>query len=662
MEIPVYRENQVEPTVLPTPRMPGDSPAGQALEGAGKTLEGVAGQAFDLAREERIKANASVVMDAYVNVSKKALNLKNDALSKKGKDALVFDKYLSDYDEFYNSVKVNLTPEQQSLLDMRAAHEKLSFETTLHRHAREQSTALNNANAKALVDIEEQKLAVNYRVPSDFDIKNPASQINKFRASVADQLNMNGIHDTEPAFKDAMDKATSRAYADRIKLLMNENPKEAKHFLEVHQDEMEPHELERLKKEVAHLEAEQNGIGAAMSYLDDIKTGKKSETDITKELYEKFKDDPTTFKIAQAELNHLYTQNRADQVASTVSIAGSLEAKIDEATAKGQGASVAFLKNTDEYKQLSQMAADGNKAAATELSKVRSYAAKVQREETRLVKQQQSLNRQFFMLKIGDPQTLPKMSKEEIYNQGRDAGLSINQIKQVWGEHDKLVKESMTPAQMHNNNISTDMVNRVLDKANIPKDQREGFSQAWRGAIKAEETRLGHPMSAKEIEEAGIMGIQRHATTFLGITTGHKWEKPEGAPQKATTYPTDFTDRVTAVEKKRGVRVTDQQRQALYEEYKKESGDKRADGTQKGPGFLGTLKRPDGKVSTELSIGVNIDGKETEIPTLVPTLTEEEREHLINGGGVTERIAKKAVAHAKKRIAEGKSPFKEANE
>jgi len=84
---------------------------------------------------------------------------------------------------------------------------------------------------------------------------------------------------------------------------------------------------------------------------------------------------------------------------------------------------------------------------------------------------------------------------------------------------------------------------------------------------------------------------------------------------------------------------------------------KRADGTEKGEGYFGKLDRPDGKISTELSIGVELDGKEVEIPSLVPTLTEEEKQYLLDGNEPTEAIIKKAVEHAKKRMAEGKSPF-----
>jgi len=87
----------------------------------------------------------------------------------------------------------------------------------------------------------------------------------------------------------------------------------------------------------------------------------------------------------------------------------------------------------------------------------------------------------------------------------------------------------------------------------------------------------------------------------------------------------------------------------------------RADGTPKGKGYLGELKRKDGRVSTEISIGVELDGKETEIPTLVPTLTKEEVNYLLNdwreGMKIPEPIVRKAVEHAKKRMKSGLSPF-----
>jgi len=94
---------------------------------------------------------------------------------------------------------------------------------------------------------------------------------------------------------------------------------------------------------------------------------------------------------------------------------------------------------------------------------------------------------------------------------------------------------------------------------------------------------------------------------------------------------------------------------------------KRADGSEKGMGFLGLLKRPDGSVSSEISIGVTIDGKEVEIPTMVPTLTQQELDYLLNnpakqGHPIPESIIKKAYEHARQRMSQGLSPFAQPGE
>jgi hypothetical protein len=85
----------------------------------------------------------------------------------------------------------------------------------------------------------------------------------------------------------------------------------------------------------------------------------------------------------------------------------------------------------------------------------------------------------------------------------------------------------------------------------------------------------------------------------------------------------------------------------------------RPDGTPKGSGWLGELKRPDGGVSSELSIGVGIDGKHYLIPTLVPTLEQSEIDYLLKGGRPTDSIMNKAIEHAIERIKAGQSPFKD---
>ena len=87
---------------------------------------------------------------------------------------------------------------------------------------------------------------------------------------------------------------------------------------------------------------------------------------------------------------------------------------------------------------------------------------------------------------------------------------------------------------------------------------------------------------------------------------------------------------------------------------------KRPDGSEKGAGFLGVLKRPDGGISTEISVGLPIGGKEMDVPTLVPTLTEDEKNWLLTHDikdKIPESIMKKAKTHAEERIKAGKSPF-----
>jgi hypothetical protein len=90
----------------------------------------------------------------------------------------------------------------------------------------------------------------------------------------------------------------------------------------------------------------------------------------------------------------------------------------------------------------------------------------------------------------------------------------------------------------------------------------------------------------------------------------------------------------------------------------------RADGTAKGSGWLGIHKMTDGsnRDMSEYSIGVEINGKETDIPTLVPTLTKKELDYLLAGNKPNDAIMEKAVKHAEKRIKEGKSPFASESE
>jgi hypothetical protein len=92
----------------------------------------------------------------------------------------------------------------------------------------------------------------------------------------------------------------------------------------------------------------------------------------------------------------------------------------------------------------------------------------------------------------------------------------------------------------------------------------------------------------------------------------------------------------------------------------------RADGTVKGNGFLGILPRPDGLVSSELSVGTtDLTGKEMDIPTLVPTLTRDEVQYLLNTPPATRlpaSIFRKAIDFARQRMKAGLPVFAQDGE
>ena len=91
-----------------------------------------------------------------------------------------------------------------------------------------------------------------------------------------------------------------------------------------------------------------------------------------------------------------------------------------------------------------------------------------------------------------------------------------------------------------------------------------------------------------------------------------------------------------------------------------QSFDKRVNQEDKYTGFLGKIELPDGTVMTEKSISVDIDGKKTLIPAIVPTNKKFLKQ--IAQNNMNKQIIDNAVNHAMKRIKKGKSPFAEPGE
>jgi hypothetical protein len=95
----------------------------------------------------------------------------------------------------------------------------------------------------------------------------------------------------------------------------------------------------------------------------------------------------------------------------------------------------------------------------------------------------------------------------------------------------------------------------------------------------------------------------------------------------------------------------------------------RSDGTPKGSGYLGPIARPDGSISTELSMGTSdVDGQERDIPLMVPTLSEDEIRYLISAPAddwehpTMQSITAKAIDFARGRQAKGQPFFAQSGE
>jgi hypothetical protein len=117
--------------------------------------------------------------------------------------------------------------------------------------------------------------------------------------------------------------------------------------------------------------------------------------------------------------------------------------------------------------------------------------------------------------------------------------------------------------------------------------------------------------------------------------------------------------------------VKEQIKPLAFAKWSPNDKDLREDGSKKGLGYLGPLLRPDGGVSSELSIGMDFGKGEMQIPTMVPTLARNEVYYLLNtpedklkeaDPNLFKSIIDKAAQHAKDRIKSGKDVWAEEGE
>jgi len=146
-------------------------------------------------------------------------------------------------------------------------------------------------------------------------------------------------------------------------------------------------------------------------------------------------------------------------------------------------------------------------------------------------------------------------------------------------------------------------------------------------------------------EKDRLYDILQKNLQSVTLGPGEKLEQDKPTTSKETTTPTESTSK-PYLDSKGNVKPDW----------------KRPDGSTKGPGWLGKQKSNSGKDMSEYSIGTEINGKEVDIPTFVPGLTQKEIDFLKtepNVKDIPDSIFNKAKTHADKLISAGKSPFKE---
>lgn len=85
----------------------------------------------------------------------------------------------------------------------------------------------------------------------------------------------------------------------------------------------------------------------------------------------------------------------------------------------------------------------------------------------------------------------------------------------------------------------------------------------------------------------------------------------------------------------------------------------RVDGTKKGQGWLGPLPTADGRVMTEQTAEMDVNGERIAFPLIHPGSTKEEIDMMAKGGRLPRESVKRALDHALERKKQGLSPYKD---
>jgi hypothetical protein len=195
--------------------------------------------------------------------------------------------------------------------------------------------------------------------------------------------------------------------------------------------------------------------------------------------------------------------------------------------------------------------------------------------------------------------------------------------------------------------------------------QDEKVSKSFFDAIKPNESIEGLPSDYETFSNALGLKKKEESKPVPNTFKEAGLSFAAGSPSESTSASTSEIDRPKTVEELNAKFKTPY---TGGEFGKKDKYGLRNDGTPKDKGYFGELKMKDGsgKVATEISIGVDLGEGEQEIPTLVPTLTEQEKDWLLKGNNPNDRsktgeaITEKAIKHAQERMSKGMPVFQDS--
>lgn len=597
-QIPRYDEAQVSTTGINIPRAASNYSVDQALGGLGQTMEHVGSQI-------QTRMDQSAVMESQVSLNKQIMEMQTAALKRQGHDALdnkaLYDQFDKVYTEHANQMK---TPQQQWMFKKQTADYRNDFELALERHAANESHKLAVDNSAALVETNLQKLSTLYRDPEQF-----GKQLKVTMASQLDSLHMQGISEQDPIAAVKMQELKSTAYVDRIKQMMADNPMEAKHLFEVHQDDIEPTQREQLKHAVSIASSVQEVDGIIERVRTKIEAENPTKEVDPDELYEeakKYTQDRTTRTELRKELAYTATLHNKRVRADFDRASGAIYMRAHEDWDHNRQTPVNAVKKSPDFLSLpeneqvkvlekveaenwkihehdARMESEKRTRESAERTAKRQAAADERRaaaEERRAkAEEKKALKEQWdqrYNYLNNHPEEVAQMTPEQW--QAEAGNMSHADYKNLSEQRKKLT----TPQALSHATIEAETLNHLIKKAGItaPADVKK-YGDMARHYLVAAQKEAKHQLSPKEKEEAIIQGLQhvavRHkeSRSLFGKTISEDYtiddqRRMEVKNPAAIVIPPQIEKRFDQIETARGIKLTPERRRKLYDEMLKE--------------------------------------------------------------------------------------------